>query len=124
MASIIVRSGSQEGLYLPLGKRTSVIGRHEAANLQIDDEGVSRRHVQIRFDTKTSEFYAMDMKSRNGTFIRNRRIEDDVRLSDGDEILIGSTTLVFVDATPTDHANALEVMKQVGERSRSTMDMR
>ena len=66
----------------------------------------------------------MDMKSRNGTFIRNRRIEDDVRLSDGDEILIGSTTLVFVDATPTDHANALEVMKQVGERSRSTMDMR
>ncbi|MCA9311754.1 MAG: FHA domain-containing protein [Phycisphaerales bacterium] len=124
MPSIIVRNGAQEGLYLPLGKGTKVIGRHEASSLQIDDEGVSRRHVQIRFEPKTLEFYATDMKSRNGTFVRGRRIDDEVRLSEGDEIIIGSTTLVFTEGTPTDKANALEVLKQVGERGRSTLDMR
>ncbi len=124
MPSIIVRNGPQEGLYLPLGKGAKVIGRHEASNLQIDDDGVSRRHVQIRFDNKTTEFYATDMRSRNGTYVKGRRIDDEVRLRDGDEILIGSTTLVFTEGTPTDKANAMDVLKQVGERGRSTMDMR
>ncbi|MEQ8850700.1 MAG: FHA domain-containing protein [Phycisphaerales bacterium] len=124
MPSVIIRSGKQEGMYLPLGKRASVIGRHEAANMQLDDDGVSRKHVQIRFDLKTNQFFATDMRSRNGTFVRGRRIEEEVVLRDGDEIVVGTTSLIFTEETPQDMANALEVLKRVGERSRGTLDMR
>ncbi|MBC7772971.1 MAG: FHA domain-containing protein, partial [Pyrinomonadaceae bacterium] len=67
MPAIIVSKGSQEGLFLPLGKRTSVIGRDEAVPLQLEDDRVSRKHVQIRYETKDDSFYVQDMKSSNGT---------------------------------------------------------
>jgi hypothetical protein len=41
MASVIVTSGKQKGEYLPLGQRTSVIGRDEALSWQALDALVS-----------------------------------------------------------------------------------
>jgi hypothetical protein len=46
MASLIVISGNQTGEFLPLGQRTSVIGRAESLPLQILDDMVSRKHIQ------------------------------------------------------------------------------
>ena len=54
MASLIVTSGKQEGDYYPLGRRTNVIGRDEALFIQILDNMVSRKHLQIRFDPETN----------------------------------------------------------------------
>jgi pSer/pThr/pTyr-binding forkhead associated (FHA) protein len=50
MGSIIVISSVDKGKYYPLGKRTNVIGRDEALPIQILDQKVSRKHMQIRFD--------------------------------------------------------------------------
>ena len=50
MASIIVTSGEHKGEYLPLGRRTNVIGRAEALPMQILDDMVSRKHLRIRYD--------------------------------------------------------------------------
>ena len=47
MGSVIVTSGKQKGEYLPLGRRTSVIGRDEAISLQVLDTMVSRKHLRI-----------------------------------------------------------------------------
>ena len=47
MASLIVTSGEQKGEYLPLGRRTSVIGRAENLPFQILDDVVSRKHLRI-----------------------------------------------------------------------------
>jgi pSer/pThr/pTyr-binding forkhead associated (FHA) protein len=121
MPSLIVSSGNQEGLFLPLGKKTSVIGRDEAAPLQIEDEKVSRRHVQIRFEPADGRYRAFDMKSTNGTLYNGRQVTTEVVLSEGDEIQIGDTRMLFTMEDPKDRPNALAVLKKVGERRRSTL---
>jgi len=120
MASLIITSGKQEGNYYPLGRRTSVVGRDEALLVQILDNMVSRKHLQIRFDEKTQQYYAFDMKSRNGVYINNAKIEGETPLSDGDVLLVGLTTLLFTDKDFKDKDSALLHYKQVGERMRVT----
>ncbi len=120
MASLIITSGKQEGNYYPLGHRTSVIGRDEALLIQVLDNMVSRKHLQVRFDEKTQQYYAFDMKSRNGVYINNRKIEDETPLSDGDVLLVGLTTLLFTEKDFKDKDSALLHYKQVGERMRVT----
>jgi pSer/pThr/pTyr-binding forkhead associated (FHA) protein len=121
MASLIITSGKREGDYYPLGRRTSVIGRDEALLIQILDNMVSRKHLQIRFDEKTSRYHAYDMKSRNGVYINNQRISGETPLADGDVILVGLTTLLFVDRDFKDKDSALLHYKKVGERMRVTV---
>jgi len=121
MASLIVTSGKQKGSYYPLGRRTSVIGRDEALLIQILDNLVSRKHLQIRFDEKTNRYYAFDMKSRNGVYVNNQRIAKDTVLSDGDVILIGTTTLLFTHEDFDSQESAMLYYKKVGERMRVTV---
>ena len=69
MPSLIVCNGKQEGLFLPLGKKASVVGRDESLPLQVEDDKVSRRHVQVRFEPSDGRYRAVDMKSTNGTLL-------------------------------------------------------
>ena len=120
MASLIVISGNQTGEFLPLGQRTSVIGRAESLPLQILDDMVSRKHLRIRFDKGEGKYYAEDMSSKHGVFINSRRISGEAVLVDGDQILIGQTTLLFADKDFQDRESALSHFKKVGERMRPT----
>ena len=120
MASIIITSGDKQGEYLPLGRRISVIGRAEALPLQVLDDLVSRKHLRIRFDEDTSTYSAEDMDSRHGVFINKRKIAELTALVDGDEILIGQTTLLFTEKDFDDRESALTHFKKAGERMRQT----
>ena len=120
MASIIVTSGDKQGEYLPLGRRISVIGRAEALPLQVLDDLVSRKHLRIRFDEDTNTYSAEDMDSRHGVFINKRKIAELTALVDGDEILIGQTTLLFTEKDFDDRESALTHFKKAGERMRQT----
>jgi len=121
MASIIVTSGKNKDDYYPLGKRTTVIGRDEALLVQILDEHVSRKHLQIRFDKESELYYALDMKSKHGVFINGHKIEQEVILNDGDNICIGETNIMFLKEDFPDKESALAHYKKVGERKRSTL---
>lgn len=116
MASIIIISEIQGGDYYPLGHRTNVVGRDEALPIQILDERVSRKHLQIRFDQNEERYCALDMKSKHGVFINGRKINDEVVLADGDQIRIGDTTFLFTDKDFDDRESALSHFKKVGER--------
>ena len=120
MASIIVATGPQKGDYYPLGHRTNVIGRDEAVPIQILDEHVSRKHMQIRFDKDNGQYYALDMKSKPGVFINGNKIVNETALADGDQIGIGQTTLLFTLKDFEDRESALSHLKKVGERIRPT----
>ena len=61
MGSLIVISGKKRGEYLPLGQRTSVIGRAETLPLQILDDAVSRRHFRVHFDKNLKKYHAEDV---------------------------------------------------------------
>ena len=120
MASIIVISGPHKHYYYPLGRRTNVIGRDEAVSIQILDEHISRKHVQIRFD-KDNEYHALDMKSKHGVFIDGNKIDCETVLAEGNQIQIGKTTLFFTLQDFPDRESALSHYTKVGERSRPTV---
>jgi len=121
MASIIVTSGEQKGQYLPLGRRTNVIGRAEALPMQILDDMVSRKHLRIWYDEKTKEHSAEDMNSKHGVIINNKRITEITILREGDQIRIGQTMLLYTDKDFDDRESALSHFKKIGERQRPTM---
>lgn len=122
MACIIVTSGAQKGEFLPLGRLTNVIGRAETPPLQLLDDLVSRKHFQTGFDEARDQYYTEDMNSKHGVFINRRRITEETALAEGDEILIGNSTLLFTDKDFADRESALAHYKQVGERQRPTHD--
>jgi len=124
MPSILVVSGPSEGLYYPLGKRTTVIGRDESATLQVVDERVSRKHLQIRFEESTGKYHALDMKSSNGMYVNGRKVLTDLELVDNDEIQIGNSKLVFSDAEYPDKVSAMNAYKQRGQKMRPTIEQR
>lgn len=120
MASVIVATGDQKGEFLPLGRRVSVIGRAENLPLQVRDDLVSRKHLRIRFEEQTGDYFAEDMGSHNGVYINNKRIEARTRLAEGDMILIGTTLLMFTQKDFDDKDSALLHYKRAGEQMRVT----
>jgi DNA-binding winged helix-turn-helix (wHTH) protein len=70
----------------------NLIGRDQNSVVWIDDASVSRRHARITVDDTGAAIE--DLGSKNGTFVRGRRIEKGKRLSDRDEIKIGPASMV------------------------------
>jgi len=121
MASVIVTTGDQKGEFLPLGRRISVIGRAENLPLQIWDDLISRKHLRIKFDEQTGDYFAEDMGSHNGVYINNKKIAAKTLLTEGDMILIGTTLLMFTQKDFDDKDSALTHYKKVGEQMRVTL---
>ncbi len=121
MPSIIIVAGSNEGDYYPLGKRTMVAGRDEAVPIQIVDELVSRKHLQIRLEQSDGRYRALDMKSANGVFVNGRQIADETVLEDSDIIQIGNSKLMFTNQDFPDRASAMAHYHKQGERGKSTL---
>ena len=120
MASFFIISGGQKGEYYPLGHRTNVVGRDEALPIQVLDDLVSRKHLQIPYDKQKDQYWAIDMKSKHGVYINDRKITEETVLPDSDEILIGQTTLLFTERDFDDYQSALSHFKKTGERKRPT----
>ena len=120
MATVIITSGQHKGDYYPLGHRTNVIGRAENVPIQILDDLISRKHLQIHYVKEESKYYALDMKSKHGVSINGGKLTAETALVDGDEILIGQTTLLFTEKDFDDRESALSHFKKAGERVRPT----
>ena len=122
MASIIIVDGSNKGKYYPLGHRTNVIGRDEAVPIQILDDKVSRKHMQIRFNAENN-FSAVDMSSKHGVLVNGVKITDEVKLNDNDYITVGTTTLMFTLKDFDSRENALLHYKKAGQRNLPTITL-
>lgn len=120
MPCISVVVGPNEGDYYPLGSRTLVIGRDEGCPVQITDDRVSRRHVQLRFED--GAYIATDMKSANGLFINGRRIEGECPLEDGDVLEVGRSKIAFWAEDLGDRESAINKWRERGERGRATIE--
>jgi DNA-binding winged helix-turn-helix (wHTH) protein len=71
----------------------NLIGRDQESVVWIDDASVSRRHARISVDDAGAT--VEDLGSKNGTFVRGRRIQKPARLGDRDLIKIGPASLLF-----------------------------
>ncbi len=121
MASILQTNTENQGNYLPLGKRTNIIGRSEALPMQILDDQVSRKHLKIRYEESTGRHLASDMSSHNGVFVNDQKIDQEIELKEGDILRIGSAELFYTDKDFDDAQNALNHYKKFGERAKPTM---
>jgi pSer/pThr/pTyr-binding forkhead associated (FHA) protein len=123
MATLFIASGENDGGSIPIGKKTMVLGRDEALLAQLADPHISRKHLTIRYDQVNHEYIAVDMKSRNGAFVNNVPVEDEVVLKSDDLIRIGDTLLLFVDQDFDGDDNAMNFYKKRGQRDVDTLDM-
>jgi HD-GYP domain-containing protein (c-di-GMP phosphodiesterase class II) len=97
MTVLRVKSGGNPGKVYDIPGETLVLGRDVGEGnrtIQVVDQGVSRKHAEI---FRIGEmFFIRDLESRNGTFVNDEPINE-VVLRLGDQIRIGSTTLIFED---------------------------
>ncbi len=125
MPSLFVIQGFNKGARYDLAAHEGAmtIGR-EAGNLvRLDDNEVSRRHAEIR--RVGQGFVVGDLKSSNGTYLNNRKVER-AELSSGDQIQIGRTILVYskdddlpaqgtVDIVPPDAHESSRIVRSIRE---------
>ena len=108
---LLIISGSRVGELHKLTQVRTLVGRSLQAHLPIFDEGVSRQHVELVVEGDVVT--AVDLGSTNGTYCNGTRI-DTQRLTDGDKISIGSTTILkFSYQDGVDVAYQLELYKSV-----------
>jgi hypothetical protein len=87
---LLTVDGSQQWLELHVG--SNVIGRSQDADLRLPDTGVSRRHVDVRFDGTGAVLH--DLGSTNGTTVNGHRAQS-WQLQHGDVVRLGHTVLVY-----------------------------
>jgi len=78
---------------IELFRGENLLGRDRHAVAWFDSPTVSRRHARIV--VTDDEAILEDLGSRNGTWIGGRRVTGPVRLSDLDEVKLGSLVMVF-----------------------------
>jgi len=90
--SLLVLAGSSTGQMVLLEENITVIGRSEHCNVQLIDNGVSRKHCQFLADDH-GRYVVEDLGSRNGTYLNGERITR-AELNNGDKVQLGRTTIL------------------------------
>jgi len=97
-ACFVVMGGMDVGRVITLEEPVITIGRDAQCAVVLQDDGVSRFHVEVRREA-TDSVIVRDLGSTNGTFIGGKRIVE-ANLRDGTKILIGRRTILnftFID---------------------------
>jgi hypothetical protein len=104
MGQVTVRSSSQNtqvewmptldvaGKRFLLNKSHTSVGRDASSDIQIDDNGLSRKHFEIIWDGKNAA--VRDLRSTNGTMVAGKKI-DEVAIADNTLIQAGRSDFTF-----------------------------
>ncbi len=80
-----------------------IIGRDSKCNIVINDQHVSRKHLQIMKDDN-GNYSIFDLESTTGTYVNGKKIKGEVKLQNHDIVKIGNTLLkwkTFFDINQT-----------------------
>lgn len=78
---------------IPLVEGDNIVGRAQNADVWIDAPGVSRHHARFRLDA--GNVTVEDLESKNGTYLRGKRLTAPSHIGDGDQIRIGSVVITL-----------------------------
>lgn len=92
MTEIVVRYEDKVIERVVTEKKRISVGRNSDNDIVLDNRGVSRKHAMIEINPNNCVI--LDNESLNGTFVNNRRVEEEI-LHEGDTITIGKYTLLF-----------------------------
>lgn len=102
-ASLLVVQGVETGTRYELGNEVVSMGRGVHNEIRLLDTEVSRLHASIQFIN--GEFTLTDRHSSNGSFVNGKPVQSHV-LTDGDQIQVGRTVLLFSAAEQVDRSHA------------------
>ena len=90
-----------------LNQETIKIGKISSANINLEDESVSRLHAQVEV-TPDNQVTIVDLNSTKGTFVNGARLgaNKPQKLSSGDEVKVGDVRLVVKFEAPVVAAQA------------------
>jgi len=89
--SIVLQLDDGSGRTYQLREGANVIGRGQDAQFRLPDTGVSRRHLEIRWDGQVA--LLSDLNSTNGTTVNNAPVQE-WQLADGDVIRLGHSEII------------------------------
>ena len=118
VASVGVSTAPDEGAWLEAAdggrhpiKGSCSLGRVGANTIVLESPKVSRRHALIHLQN-IGELWLIDFGSSNGTFLNKRRIHHPIRLSDGDQIIIGDQVFKLRQPLAISEAYKTDVMQR------------
>ena len=107
-ACLVVIYGSELGKKHNVDRSILNLGRSSRADIQIDQESVSRNHARIVSTGKA--LLLRDLGSTNGTYVNDDLIDEHV-LHDGDLVKIGRTILKFLSSGNIENAYYEEIYR-------------
>jgi predicted Zn finger-like uncharacterized protein len=91
--SLAVIAGSQAGSVFPITKPRVDLGRGSAADVQIKDSEVSRKHAML--EVRGGKVMLVDLGATNGTWVDGERAAE-AEIANQGEFTLGSTTLMLI----------------------------
>lgn len=107
-ACLVVIYGLELGKKFNLTRPQMIIGRSSKADVQIDQEAVSRNHCKIL--NTGNAVLLRDMGSTNGTYVNDEMIDEYV-LRDGDFIKVGRCIFKFLSGSNIENAYHEEIYR-------------
>lgn len=98
--TLTVLSGPATGTTVPLCQPRTTIGRSSSADVTIDDATLSRYHLELELLDGGRGLIVRDLRSKNGTYVRNCRIIE-AFIEEHGHIELGEDTLLEVSLPPT-----------------------
>ena len=92
-------------------ERDMLVGRHQDADLLIQSADISRRHAA--FLLKDKALWLQDLKSSNGTFVNDLRIEHETLLKQGDIVQFASHKFAVLEPATAAVEKSIDVPKHV-----------
>ncbi|MBX7097505.1 MAG: GGDEF domain-containing protein [Myxococcaceae bacterium] len=89
---IAARSQALVGKMVKLSRSEMVMGRSTECNMQVEDNGISRKHCKV-MQAPNGQFQLIDLGSTNGTFLNGTKVSVGT-MQDGDKIQIGEMTVL------------------------------
>ncbi|HLL54577.1 MAG TPA: GGDEF domain-containing protein [Myxococcaceae bacterium] len=93
-AALVVIHGLELGKKFDLKLNETVVGRSSKADIQVDEESVSRNHATLINDGQ--KVAVKDLGSTNGTYVNDEQTSGEMTLRNGDLLRIGRTIFKFL----------------------------
>ena len=84
---LVVSKGALEGARMPIPLEGLVVGREPSCDFVLSEQGVSREHCRIL--VHNSGVWVRDLGSRNGVFLKGKRVNRPKQMTPGDALQVG-----------------------------------
>src|SRR3954453_14617687 len=96
MAQLLIKNSGEHVDQFALNRLRTTIGRSARSDVCIPDAFASRLHAEVR--KEGDSFWLQDLGSANGTRYNGSPVKTSAPLSNGGEIQIGETRIIFEGA--------------------------